>query len=172
MRRWVNYAGFQLGWFACVGGAARGRPWIGPAVAAALVALHAAASPAPARELRRLAAVGAFGAALESAAIAAGVYGYAGGWPVWWLAPAWIVALWVLLGATFESSLGWLDGRPWLAALFGAVGSPLSFSAGARMGAASFIAPPRVALAALAVIWAAALPLAFAVSRFAGGEVR
>jgi hypothetical protein len=170
MSRWINYAGFQLGWFACVGGAARGRPWAGPAAVAVLVGLHVANTPRRARELRRLAAVGAFGAALESAAIAAGLYGYAGGWPVWWLAPAWIVALWILLGATFESSLGWLAGRPWLAALFGAIGSPLSFSAGVRMGAAGFVAPPPVALAALAVLWAAAFPLAFAVSRLAGGE--
>ncbi len=170
MSRFINYAGFQLGWFACVGGAARGLPWLGPAVAAALVALHVASVPDRARELRRLAAVGAFGAVVETAAVALGLYGYAGGWGVWWLVPAWIVALWVLLGATFESSLAWLSGRPWLAALFGAVGSPLSFSAGVRMGAAAFVAPPRVALAALAVLWAFAFPLAFAVSRFAGGE--
>jgi hypothetical protein len=168
--RALNYLGFQLGWFACVGGAARGRPWLGPAAAAALIGLHLAAVPDRARELRRLAAVGVFGAAVESAAIALGLYGYAGGWGIWWLAPAWIVALWALLGATFESSLSWLSRKPRLAALFGAVGSPLSFSAGVRMGAAGFVAPPPVALAALAVLWAAALPLAFAVSRLAGGE--
>ncbi|NNN07551.1 MAG: DUF2878 domain-containing protein [Elusimicrobia bacterium] len=170
MGRWVNGAGFVLGWLACVGGAARGRPWAGPAAAAVLIGLHLAASRDPARELRRLAAVGAFGAALESAAVALGLYGYAGGWGVWWLAPAWIVALWVLLAATFESSLAWLDGRPWLAAAVGAVASPLIFSAGARLGAAGYVAPPFVSLAALAVVWSAALPLAFAVSRAAGGD--
>ena len=57
MSRWLNYAGFQLGWFACVGGAARGWAWAGPAAAAVLVGLHLAFAPDPKRELRRLAAV-------------------------------------------------------------------------------------------------------------------
>ncbi len=89
---------------------------------------------------------------------------------MWWLAPAWIVSLWVLIAATFDSSLSWMNRKPWLAAAFGAVGSPLSFAAGVRLGAAGFVAPAPVALAALAVLWAAALPLAFVVSRLAGGE--
>lgn len=170
MSRLLNYLGFQLGWFACVGGAAHGRAWLGPAATVALIGLHLATVSNRARELRRLAAVGVFGALVETAAIALGLYGYAGGWGIWWLAPAWIVALWILLGATFESSLAWLSRKPWLAALFGAIGSPLSFSAGARMGAAGFVAPPTVALAAIGLLWAAALPLAFFVSRLAGGE--
>jgi hypothetical protein len=170
MRSLANYVGFQLGWFACVGGAAHGAAWLGPAAAALLIAAHLASSPRRVREFRRLAAVGLFGLALESAAIAVGLYGYAGGGPVWWLAPAWIVALWVLIGATFESSLSWLSRRPWLAAAFGAVGSPLSFSAGMRMGAARFLIPTPIGLAALAALWAAALPLAFQISRIAGRE--
>lgn len=172
MRTLVDYAAFQVGWFACVGGAARGLPWLGPVVAALLIAAHLIRSPRPRREARRLAAVGAFGAVVESAAISAGLYGYAGGWGTWRLAPAWIVALWVLFGATFESLLSRLDRRPWLAALFGAVGSPLSFSAGVRMGAARFVAPPAVGLAAVAALWAWALPAAFALARVAGGDNR
>jgi hypothetical protein len=168
--RVLNYLGFQLGWFACVGGAAHGRPWIGPAAAVLLIGLHLTTVANRGRELRRLAAVGAFGAVVESVAIVLGLYGYAGGWGVWWLAPAWIVALWVIMGATFESSLAWLSRKPRLAALCGAVGSPLSFAAGVRMGAAGFVAPAPVALAAIGVLWAAALPLAFFVSRLAAGE--
>jgi hypothetical protein len=170
MRSLINYVGFQLGWFACVGGAAHRRPWLGPAAAVLLIGAHLAGSERRVRELRRLAAVGLFGLVLESAAIAAGLYGYAGGGPAWWLAPAWIVSLWVLIAATFESSLSWLNGRPWLAAAFGAVGSPLSFSAGVKMGAAGFLVPTPIGLAALAAIWAAALPLAFEISRLAGED--
>ncbi len=170
MSRWVNGAGFVLGWLACVGGAVCGSFWAGPTAAVALIGLHLAVTRDPARELRRLAAVGAFGAALESAAISLGLYGYAGGWGVWWLAPAWVVAVWVLLASTFESSLASLGGRPRLAALFGAVGGPLSFLIGVRMGAAGFVAPPLVSLAALSALWAAALPLALVVSLTAGGK--
>jgi hypothetical protein len=30
MRLLVNFVAFQLGWFACVLGAAQGLPWLGP----------------------------------------------------------------------------------------------------------------------------------------------
>jgi hypothetical protein len=170
MNSLIDFVGFQLGWFACVGGAAHGAAWLGPVATAALIAARLAYAPRRGREARRLAAVGLFGFVLESGAIACGLYGYAAGGPVWWLAPAWIVSLWVLLAATFESSLSWMNRRPWLAAAFGAVGSPLSFSAGVKMGAARFLIPTPVGLAALAALWAAALPLAFWISRLAGGE--
>lgn len=167
--RALNLVGFVLGWLACVGGAARGLPWLGPAAAAALVGAHAAASDRPLRELRRVAAVGLFGAAVESAALSAGLYGYAGGWPAWWLAPAWSAALWLLLGATFESALRPLNRRPLRASAAGALGGALSLALAAKLGAARFIAPAPVGLAAAAALWAALLPLALAVSRFAGG---
>lgn len=168
MRKAVNYAGFQIGWSACVVGASRGLCWLGPAVAAVLVAAHLASAPRPRRELRALAAVGLLGAAIEAAALSAGLYEYACAPSSRWLPPAWIVALWVLLAATFDSSLGWLAGRPGLAALFGAVGSPLSFSAGARLGAARLLVPAPLGLAALAAIWAVGLPAALA----AAGSLR
>jgi hypothetical protein len=168
--RALNLLGFLLGWLACVAGAARGLSWLGPAAAALLVGAHAAASERPLRELRRLAAVGLFGAAVESAALGAGLYGYAGGWAAWWLAPAWIASLWLLLGATFESSLRFLSRRPGLAAAAGALGGALSFALAMKLGAARFIAPAPVGLAAVAALWAAVLPLAFAVSRLAGKE--
>jgi hypothetical protein len=164
MRRIWNYISLQLGWFACVGGAARGLAWAGPSAAVVLVALHLAFSDDRARESRRLAVVGIMGLLLETGALSAGLYAYSAGGPVKWLAPAWIVALWVLLGTTFESSLSWLAGRPVLAAAFGAIGSPLSFSAGVKLGAARFLVPPSLGLCALAALWAAAFPLAMAVS--------
>ncbi len=38
MRLLLNFAAFQIGWFACVLGAANGFPWLGPVVVAAVVA--------------------------------------------------------------------------------------------------------------------------------------
>ena len=52
----------------------------------------------------------------------------------------------------------WMRGRWALAALMGAVGGPLSYLAGSRLGAMSFEEPVS-ALLALAVIWAVAMPL-------------
>jgi hypothetical protein len=52
----------------------------------------------------------------------------------------------------------WLLGRWWLASLFGAIGGPLAFYAGMRLGAVSF-PDPIAALAVLAVGWAVLMPL-------------
>lgn len=150
-------------------GAGRGLFWLGPLVVAALCAAHLIFSPDPWREARRLAAVGLFGLILESAAQGAGLYTYRGA-PASWLAPAWIAALWMLLAATFDASLGWLERRPWLCAVLGAVASPMSFTAGARLGAAELILPAWTGVLALSALWFVALPLSFAVARLAEGR--
>lgn len=169
MKNAFNYGGFQIGWLACVAGAGRGWFYIGPLTVVALCAAHLYFSRDAAREARRLVAVGIFGLALESAVQAAGLYAYRGA-PTAWLAPAWIVALWVLLAATFDASLVWLERRPWLCGALGAAASPLSFSAGTRLGAAELLLPAPVGYAVLAGLWAVALPLSFAVARTAQGE--
>lgn len=150
-------------------GAGRGLYWLGPLAVAALCAAHIHVSLDPRREARRLAAVGVFGLVLESAAQGAGLYAYRGA-PASWLAPAWIAALWILLAATFDASLGWLERRPWLCAVLGAAASPLSFTAGARLGAVELTVPAPPGLVALSALWFVALPLSFAVARFAEGR--
>lgn len=169
MKNALNYAGFQLGWLACVMGAGRGSYWLGPLAVAALCAAHLSFSADPKREARRLAAVGLFGLVLESAAQGAGLYAYRGA-PAAWLAPAWIVALWILLAATFGASLGWLERRPRLCAVLGAAASPLSFTAGARLGAAELTWPAPAGLIALSALWFVVLPASFAIARAAGGR--
>lgn len=150
-------------------GAGRGHFWLGPLTVAALCAAHLHFSVDPKLEARRLAAVGLFGLVLESAAQGAGLYAYRGA-PDAWLAPAWIVALWILLAATFDASLGWLERRPWLCALLGAAASPLSFSAGVRLGAVDLTLPAPAGLIALSALWFAALPLSFSVAKSAEGR--
>lgn len=168
----LNYLGFYAGWLACVKGAAMGMPWLGVTAALALLAAHLRLHEEPAREARALALIGLFGLVLESALGAAGLYRFASGWEAApWLAPAWIVALWLLLAATFESSLAWCASRPWLAALLGLVGGPLSFAAGEAMGAARLLAPRPVGLLLVGAVWAAAFPAACALAR-AGRSMR
>lgn len=169
MKNALNYAGFQVGWLACVMGAGHGLFWLGPLAVAALCAAHLHFSADPKREARRLVAVGLFGLILESAAQGAGLYAYRGA-PAPWLAPAWIVALWILLAATFDASLGWLERRPWLCAVLGAAASPFSFTAGARLGAAELALPAPAGWFALSALWFVALPLSFAVAKFSEGK--
>jgi len=153
----ANVVGAQIGWFACVGGAAAGRPAWGAALALLLLAMHLVFAPRPAAELRLILCAVAIGMAWDSLLAATGVVQYAVG--VWLpgTAPYWIGVLWALFGATLNHSLRWLRRRPLPALVFGAVGGPLSFWAGQRMGAASFPDTP-LALAVLSVGWALLMP--------------
>ena len=45
LRGVLSFAAMQLGWFACVVGAAHGHPWLGPAVVLATLALHVRHEP-------------------------------------------------------------------------------------------------------------------------------
>jgi len=72
-------------------------------------------------------------------------------------APYWIVLLWMLFAATLNLSLAWLKPRPLIAALFGAVGGPAAYVAGAKLGALT-LTEPAAALPALAIGWAVLTP--------------
>jgi len=61
---------------------------------------------------------------------------------------------------TVPQSLAFLQSRPWLAAVFGAVGGPLAYLGAARgWNAVAFAAPIAVGVTVLALCWAIAMPL-------------
>lgn len=155
----ADFVLFQLVWFAAVAGAGAGRLWIGPLAVAALGAFAAARLPAERRgELARSAlALSAIGFAVDSAVQGAGLLRFAGAGDGPW-APLWIVAMWAQMAVALPA-LAPLAARPWLAAPLGALGGPLAYAAGVRLGAAELGAPAPVVYAALAAIWGVALPL-------------
>jgi len=153
-----NFLAFQLGWFACVLGAANGSPWLGPVVVAGAVALHLARARRSVPELYLVLAAMALGLIVDSALLATGWLTYRVGFWLPGLAPYWIIAMWALFATTLNVSMGWLRGRPVLTVLMGAVGGPLSYLAGERLGAIELTQPIH-AVAALALAWAIAMPL-------------
>jgi hypothetical protein len=154
----------QIGWFACVLSAARGVPWIGVSVVALLIAAHLWRAARLLPELKLVVGVAAIGAVWESAAVFFRVLGYPGGVDIRGMAPLWIVALWALFAAQFNTTYRWLKPRIGLASLLGAVAGPLSFRAGAALNAVRFL-QPRVSVAVVAVGWAMLLPIVVVVSR-------
>ncbi len=158
LRLVLNVIAFQFGWFACVLGAAHDQPWLGSAVVAVLVAVHLATAIRPAVEVRLVAAALVIGLVWETLLLAGGWIEYSTG-VVWaGVAPLWIVMLWALFAITLNSSLGWLKGRLLVAAVFGAVGGPLAYWGGVRLGALVFV-EPLFAVIALAVGWAVLTPM-------------
>lgn len=167
----ANFVVFQAAWFAAVLGAAHHAPLWGSACVIAAIAWHLGVSARPAQEAKLIGLACLIGFAVESGVAMQGHVAYPSGQPVSWLAPYWMVALWGELAIALNVTMRWLKGRPWLAALFGAIGGPAAFSAGVRLGGAQFI-DRTPALVTLAVAYAVLVPLlVWLSSRFDGVSV-
>ena len=166
----INVVAFQGGWLACVLGAANGMPWIGLLAVLLAVGLHLSLAASAAPEVRLIVLAVALGAVFDSALLATGWVSYPNGMLSAYVAPYWILALWALFATTFNACMSWIKRSLPLAAAFGAVGGPLSYLAGARLGGITLVEPAG-ALTALAVIWAVAMPvLVVAARRYNGIE--
>jgi hypothetical protein len=79
-------------------------------------------------------------------------------WPG--LAPVWMVALWTSFALTLNHSLAFLQARPMLSTLLGAVGAPLAYwAAGRGWDAVQFPLGVAPMLATTAIVWALLMPL-------------
>jgi hypothetical protein len=158
----INFLAFQIGWFACVLGAANGLPWLGVLIVSIVLALAAFMASDWKQELSLAIAAAAMGFAVDSALIAFGIFA-----PVPYLSPAplsplWMVMLWANQATTLNSCLAWLRGRFLLGASFGSVGGPLAYFGGAKLGAAAL--PSLESLMILGAVWAVAFPALLAVA--------
>jgi len=162
----------QIGWFGSVLSAASGRSWIGVSLSALLIMIHLLRVPGSAEELKLIVSTMVLGGLWESALTDLGWLVYPGSARFPGLAPYWIIALWALFAAQFNTTYGWLTKRPAIAVVLGAVAGPLSFHAGARLGALRF-AMPWPATVAIAFGWGGLLPcVVFMARRWNGVETR
>ena len=161
----VNYALYQIGWFACVLGGASHRPWTGFLFAMTLVGVHLALSVERSLEVRLVVLATAVGAVVEMMQIAAGTYRFTSGTMTDALPPLWLLAMWAQFATTFRFSLRSVVTRPVPAVLFGAAGGPIAFLAGERLGAVTLLPPLTHGLLRLSISWAVALVVFSAVVR-------
>lgn len=164
----LNVILFQIGWFACVLGAANGVPWGGALAAAAIIAWHLVRARQPKRELALAALAALAGAAFETALVQTGWVRFDSGVLMQGVAPYWMVALWAVFATTLNVSLRWLRGRATLAAALGAVGGPAAYYAGAQLGALELVAA-GAALAAIGAGWAVLAPALLGAARYLDG---
>ena len=153
-----NFIGFQIGWFACVVGAAQGYPLVAVAVASVIVILHLLRDNNLYSELCLIISAVIIGIIWESLLLASDWLIYASSEGASLFAPIWLVAMWTLFATTINHSMAWLKDRYFLALILGAIFGPLAFIAGENLGAVVFVDRP-MALAALALGWSALMPL-------------
>jgi hypothetical protein len=151
-------AAYNCAWFACVLGAAAQRPLFGMVVAAAVVLWHLHSATAPRRELRLIAIAVLCGAAFETLLVASGWVRMSPALLLGSFTPLWMVALWAAFATMLNVALRALRPRYLLSAALAAMGAPLAYYAGARMGALQWVQEVP-ALLLIALGWAVLTPL-------------
>ena len=110
-----------------------------------------------------MAAIGVAGLlaiAAETGLSALGLVRYSAAWPMASVAPIWIVTLWMVFATCIPATDRMLGENALLKSFFlGAVIAPPTYWAGEGFGALRFAEPQWVALAAIGVVWAMAMPV-------------
>jgi hypothetical protein len=162
MAKFWNFVLFQVGWFACILGAAHQQALWAVIGSLAYIIFHIWRSQTPKLELSLLLKVLAFGILTDSLLMHLGFIDFKGAWPSPDVSPAWMWTLWLLVATTLNSSLSWLKSKPVLGVVLGAISGPLSYEAGIRLGAANWGSGSQIlGLGLISVIWAVAMPLFF-----------
>lgn len=164
-----NFILFQIGWLSCViGGASSSYHWIGVAVVTAIITLHLLRSYVISNEIMLIVIATLLGTSWDSALMGAGLLAFNNGVVFDAIIPLWMVAMWALFATTLNVSMQWMKNRYLLAAVFGAIGGPVAYYAGHRLGAVEF-SQVSTALLVVGAGWAVIMPLLMHLStRFNG----
>ena len=154
----INFAFFQVLWFACILGAARDIVWPGLVLLACFMLWQLWPAHRARGDVGLILICAAIGLVVDTLWIRFGLIRYHAAVPHADWAPLWIVALWITLGLTLNHSMAWLRRYFWLSVAFGAIGSPLSYLAGSRMGAAELTADIFITMLAFGLSWAVLVP--------------
>lgn len=165
MRIAVNAVAFYAAWFATVLAASKGWPVAAVAASLTAVALHLALSRRRGIEVVLVLASAVTGLGIETLLLQGGLATYASPGPFAEFAPAWLIALWMAFATLFNVSLVWLKSRLWLAIVLAFIGGPLSYFAGAQLGAMVLAEPVEISLGVIGALWVVAFPLLLVIAR-------
>lgn len=150
---------FNLSWLAIV---LTHSALLGPIVVLLHLAVHFRFFGYGITEAKYILLVAVVGLLLDQFLFLAGVLTTTGGaFP----APLWLSCLWPVLATTMMHAFSGLQARPVLAALFGAVGGALSYTAGTRLSDVEFVSAFWSPVT-LAIAWALLFPALLAAARW------
>jgi hypothetical protein len=154
----VNFIGFQVGWFACVLGAANDKELLGMIIALGVIIYHVVTQGDLRKELKLILVALAIGLLWETWVLNLDILRYPSHPESLFWAPSWLVMMWALFATTINLSMGWLKVRWVLSVLMGAVFGPLAFIGGERLGAVVFL-DSTLSIITLSVGWGLLMPL-------------
>lgn len=167
----VNLLAYQCAWLACVLGAAHQQLAIALVVSLAVLLLHLATASAPRLELALIGVAVVIGGLFESGLVAGGWVRVNDALLVGSSTPLLMVVLWAVFATTLNVALRPLRGRHVLIALLAAVGAPLAYLGGSRLGALE-IPDTMPALLLISAGWAVMLPLLMRTAQRLDGVTR
>lgn len=153
----INAALFQITWFACALGGAHNMRWPAVIACGVLAAFQLHPKNRHPTDLKLIATAIALGLVIDTAWIQLGLIEYSDPIPFTAIAPLWIILLWVGFAMTINHSLSWLNKHPLLPAVTGLIFAPLSYVAGAKLGALTFTGNLSVVIVSLGSAWALAM---------------
>lgn len=136
MNNIINFIAFQVIWLIAVIGAANEFIW--PTIIAVFGFVIWQLSPKRRHpnDIRFVIYAIIFGLILDSIWQMSGLIKFKLALP--YIAPVWILLLWVTFALTFNHSLTWLKKNAYFPIIFGLIGAPLSYYAGTRLQAISY----------------------------------
>jgi hypothetical protein len=159
LRGFANFIGFQSVWFLSLFGAGSQRSWLGALALIVFTAWHFWSAGNPRAEIVLVAIACVVGFVVDTTFIQAHLLAYSEPLPFAAVAPYWIIGMWINFALTLNGSMRWLHRRYLLAAVLGAIGGPMAYVAGVKMGAAELMAGAPLVYGSLAVVWAVAVPV-------------
>lgn len=167
----LNLVLYELGWFACVLGAAWDVGALGATLAIGLAVIHLVISDRPEKEWPLMLAAVCIGLVVDTLHARLGVLEFRGH-QAGTVAPLWVLALWLQFATVLHFCLSWLSRRYFLASVLGLIAGPLAFLGGERLGAATFGDPWLLSLGVIGLSWALALPTLVWIADRLGGPGR
>lgn len=148
----INFILLQLVWVGFIVGVTYDQVWLGPVVFVVMMLWQLGSNVREDSDWVVIATCYISGFLLASIWSSSNLIVYREHWPSSDIAPWWILALWIALGASFNHSLKWVQASPYLAGVLLAVGGPLSYLAAERIGAVE-INQPLLTLSLMAAGW-------------------
>ena len=153
----TNFILFQLAWFICVLGAAYNQTYFALMISVIILLVHFALIKKRLLELKLILTAGIFGLLFDGVLLNFDLIIYNDPGLPYPITPIWIVMLWMIFAMTLNHSLAWLSQKYYLSILFGAIGGPLAYIAGEKLGAITLLSSNSIIM--LCVGWALITPV-------------